>query len=330
MHELSRRRLLTLLGLPVTGALAGCVGRGWDSPGEAVLTIATGNPGGVFVRYGRALTTVIGRDLDGVRARTRTTNASLENLRLVADGTCDVGFSLGDAAADAVRAPADAVRAGASTAGATTPDLVALTRMYDSFVHLVVPASSPYHRVSDLAGARIGVGAQGSGTRVIATRVLDVHDVRAPGATFVDAALEASAGALRAGRLDAFFFVSGLPNQAIAGLARDTPVRLLDLGDVVEPMVAAYGPQYVRAPIPPSAYGLSEAVSTLSVKNYLVANPGLDERLAYALTRLLFERQDEIERLEPGVGQPTLGAAIFTAPLELHAGALRYYRERGS
>ena len=324
MSELSRRRVLAVAGLPVLAGLTGCVARGWDGFDDATVMVATGNPGGVFVRYGRALTAVLTQELRGVRARARTTNASLENLRLVSKGACDVGFSLGDSAALAI-APAGVSSSGARPA----QELVALARMYDSFVHLVVRDESPYRRVADLAGARIGVGAAGSGTQVIASRVLDVHDVRTPGATLVETALETSADALRGGRLDAFFFVSGLPNQAIAALARSTPIRLLDLGGAVEPMVAAHGPQYVRAPIPPSAYGLPEAVGTLSVKNYLVANPALAEPLAYALTRVVFERQDEIERLEPGVAQPTLGAAIFTSPLDLHAGAVRYYRERG-
>lgn len=320
MPELSRRRALVAFGLPLLAGLSGCVGPRWDAVTGAELSVATGNPGGVFVRYGRALAAVLERELDGVRARTRTTNASLENLRLVAEGACDLGFALGDAAARAVVPP--------TSAASTANELVALARMYDSFVHLVVRDESPYREVADLARARIGVGADGSGTQVIATRILEVHDVRAPAATFVDTALEVSVEALRSGRLDAFFFVSGLPNQAIAALAREVPLRLLELGGTVESMVAAHGPQYVSAPIPPSAYGLREAVSTLSVKNYLIASPAIPEPLAYAVTRVVFERQDEIERLEPGVGQPTLGAAIFTSPLALHPGALRYYRER--
>lgn len=319
MPELSRRRALAALGLPLLAGLTGCGGPRWDAVDGSQLSVATGNPGGVFVRYGRALAAVLERELDGARVRTRTTNASLENLRLVAEGACDLGFSLGDAAAQAVVPPAPAGRA---------YELVALARMYDSFVHLVVRDESPYREVADLARARIGVGADGSGTQVIATRILEVHDVRPPAATFVDTALEVSVEALRAGRLDAFFFVSGLPNQAIAALAREVPLRLLELGGTVESMVAAHGPQYVRAPIPPSAYGLRGPVSTLSVKNYLIASPAMPEPLAYAVTRVAFERQDEIERLEPGVGQPTLGAAIFTSPLALHPGALRYYRER--
>lgn len=325
MPELSRRRALAALGLPLLAGLTGCVGPRWDAVAGAELSVATGNPGGVFVRYGRALAAVLERELDGVRARTRTTNASLENLRLVAAGACDLGFSLGDSAAQAVVPP---TLAAPTATAARAYELVALARMYDSFVHLVVRDESPYREVADLARARIGVGADGSGTQVIAARILEVHDVRAPAATFVDTALEVSAEALRAGRLDAFFFVSGLPNQAIAALAREVPLRLLELGGTVESMVAAHGPQYVRAPIPPSAYGLREAVSTLSVKNYLIASTAMPEALAYAVTRVVFERQDEIERLEPGVGQPTLGAAIFTSPLALHPGALRYYRER--
>jgi hypothetical protein len=46
------------------------------------------------------------------------------------------------------------------------------------------------------------------------------------------------------------------------------------------------------------------------------------------VTRLMFESQDEIDRLAPGVAQPGIGAAIFTSPLDLHPGALRYFRER--
>jgi uncharacterized protein len=59
----------------------------------------------------------------------------------------------------------------------------------------------------------------------------------------------------------------------------------------------------------------------------VLAYPGMSANLAYAITRLMFEAQPQIEALAPGVRQPSLGAAIFTSPVELHPGALRYYRE---
>ena len=54
---LSRR---TLLALPVALAAGGCLGPDWDElPDGTRMTLATGNRGGVFDRYGEALATVL-------------------------------------------------------------------------------------------------------------------------------------------------------------------------------------------------------------------------------------------------------------------------------
>src|SRR5699024_9536988 len=85
----------TVLTTAATGALlGGCGARGWEVFTDAVLTIATGNVGGVFHRYGEALATVLRRRLDGVTVRTRRTNASVVNVREVSDRVSDIGFSL--------------------------------------------------------------------------------------------------------------------------------------------------------------------------------------------------------------------------------------------
>lgn len=322
--RLSRRRALALLAAPLAGAAAGgasgCLAPDWENTGATSFTIATGNPGGVFSRYGDALATVLGRRLTGMRAGVRATDASVENIRLVADGACDLGFSLGDTAADAVR--------GSGAFAGPVAGVVALARIYDSFTHLVVRADSGLGTLADLRGRRVGLGAPGSGTRVVARRLL-LRDGLSPGDLRVDSgSLEEAAAALRTGDLDAFFFVSGLPNEAVAALARDVPLRLVELGDAVDDMVSAYGPEYVRGPVPAATYDLPEGVQTVSVKNYLVVSAAMPDDLAYAVTRLIFEAQGEVERLAPGVRQPTLGAAIFTSPLALHPGAVRYFREQ--
>lgn len=285
------------------------------------LTVATGNPGGVFARYGEALSMVLGRRLDGVRSLTRLTNASVENVRLVDEGSCDLGFSLGDTASDAIRGSGVFPR---------PLDVVALARTYDSFVHLVVRADSPYETPSDLRGARVGLGATGSGTRVVAQRILDLYGVHLEDGQVSSDPLEAAADALVAGDLDAFFFVSGLPNQAVLTLSGQVRIRLVNLQDAVDALVDRHGPEYVAGPIPASTYGLPGAVETVSVKNYVVVARDMPQDVAYAVTRVMFEAQHEIDALAPGVRQPSLGAAIFTSPLDLHPGAVRYYREQRS
>lgn len=315
----SRRTALTALALPFAGTVAGCLDDSWDSLTPTTLTIATGNRGGVFSRYGEALSRVLDRRLGGVRATSRPTNASVQNLHLVADGTCDIGFSLGDTASDAVR--------GRGAFGEPL-DVVALARTYDSFVQLVVRADSAITGPADLRGTRVGMGAPGSGTQVVARRVLTAAGVRPGEVEIASEPLEASADALREGSLDAFFFVSGIPNQAVLTLSQETDIRLVELDSVVGELAETYGPEYVGGPIPASTYGLSTGVDTVSVRNYIVADRHLPADLAYAVTRVMFEAQDEIDRVAPGVRQPTFGAAIFTSPVELHPGAVRYFREQ--
>ena len=133
LPSLSRRGVLgAAVAAPTAWALAGC-GQSWTELEGTELTLATGNPGGVFAKYGDALATVLEGRLDGLEATTRTTDASVENLLLVAGGEADLGFSLGDTASDALRGKG---------AFEDPLDLVALTRTYDSFVHLVVRGDS--------------------------------------------------------------------------------------------------------------------------------------------------------------------------------------------
>lgn len=317
LHRRDVLRLGALVPLGVVG-LAGCGGDDWAALPRTRLVLATGNRGGVFDRYGEALARVLTDRLTGVTVTTLRTDASVENARLVADGEADLGFSLADTAADAVRG---------TGAFADPVDLRALARTYDSYVQLVVRAGSDVTDVRHLRGRPVGLGAPGSGTRVIAERILAAAGL-SPAELDVDSGpLEAAAEALRARELDAFFFVSGIPNTAVSELATAVPIRLVELERWVPVMVSRYGPEYVSAPVPTSVYDLPRGVDTVSVKNYVLASPDLPDAVAYAVTRVMFEAQDAVDRRAPGVRQPSPAAAIFTSPVALHPGARRWYRE---
>lgn len=298
--------------------LTGCGGPRWDALAGSRLVLATGNPGGVFHRYGEALAHVLSDRLPGLSVATVPTDASVENARMVAAGEADLGFSLADIAADAVRGRGDFE---------DPARLTALARMYDSYVQLVTGATSGITSVRDLRGSRVGLGAPGSGTRVIAERILQVAEVSISDLEVDSGPLERAAGAIGSGDLDALFFVSGLPNSAIAGLADETPIRLVELERWVPAMVSRFGPEYVSAPVPASVYDLPRGIDTVSVKNYVLASPALPEDVGYAVTRVMFEQQAAIDRLAPGVRQPAPAAAVFTSPVALHPGAERWFRE---
>jgi uncharacterized protein len=296
--------------------LAGCGGaaaRPWR------LVIATGGREGVYYAYGQGIAKAARERLPEARPQVISTGASVENLRLVGEGRADVAFALADSAALAYE--------GRSPFGTREP-VVALARLYENYTHLVVPADSGIRRLPDLKGRVVSLGAAGSGTELIATRLLTVAGVDPKkGVRIRRQQVGDAADALRSGRIDAFFFSGGLPTGAIAELARAMPIRLIDLSAYVEPLERRYRAFYEERSILASTYGLAGQVRTIGVPNYLVVNASMPEDRAYRLTRLLFTRRDELAAAHPEALHLNRRSAVSTYPLPLHPGAMRYYRE---
>ncbi|MDR6172858.1 TRAP transporter TAXI family solute receptor [Nocardioides zeae] len=321
----TRRGLLLTGGAGVAAVGAASVGVARARSGGDLadvrgrLRIATGNPGAVFDRYGRALAAEVGRVMPGVASTIVGTGGSFGNLLAVVDGRAEVAFSLGDSAQQAI--------AGAAP-GIAAVDLTALTRLYDSFLQVLVRADSAIDGLADLAGRRVTAGEADSGTRVVATRSLEASGVDVAAVDLVDLSLQDGVARLADGGVDALAFVSGFPIPALVALGRRVPLRALDVGAAVPELVDLWGPQYVVGPLPAGPYGLPASVATVSVKTYLVALPALAEDLAHGFTSVVFDRQEALARAVPDVRQPTAAAGIFTQPVPLHPGSLRWFRER--
>jgi len=313
----SRRSLLAGAAVTAAAPVAGC-SRPPDY-GRGPLRIASGNQGGVYYAYGQGLAAAVRADLPQRVPRVLTTGASVDNLRLVATGGAEVAFTLADSAA--------AGYAGQAPFTGRLP-IAALARLYENYLHVVVRADGPVHDLAGLAGRRVSLGASGSGTEVIAGRLLAVLGIdRTRDVSAVALGLDESADALAAGRLDAFLFSAGLPVASIASLVARVPIRLLDVAAQVPALRTGYGEFYAERTIPVSAYGLDRPVSTVGVPNYLVVAGAMAEPLAYRLTGLLFTRRGTLASAHPEARRLDRGAAIGTYPLPLHAGAARYYRD---
>lgn len=306
--------LAAVLALALTASCGGT-----DRSGRDPVAIATGGTQGVYYSYGVGLAEQIEDSGTAPQAVAVTTEGSLENIRLVASGQADFGFCAADAAADAAT--------GRSGFAGDPQPIRAVARLYDDYIHLVVPAGSSLQQPSDLRGQRVGLGSAGSGTALIATRIL-----YAAGLTpAVDVAtsplgLDESISALRSGAIDAFFWSGGLPTAGITDLASAMRLRLLSLTSVVDALRMVYGSTYRVARIPAGTYPGVEPTTALAVANYLITGAGTDEGVVADVTRLLQERRSAIAGRAPIAATFDLRSAIFTSPVPLHPGATRYYR----
>lgn len=293
-----------------TATLAG--GCGGKAAQPQLLRIATGSKSAVYYAYGEALAEIINRELPGVHAIAEPTAASAANVGMLKRGDAEVAFTQAD-----ILLPSD------EKAG-----LVALARVYDDQLQLVVPKKSPIKTLYDLKGRKVSVGALGSGTEVTAQRLLALANLGSGGGiTMEHEALDSSADLLRAGDIDAFFFSGGLPVGAITKLANQGLIRLVDLSLYVPEMRATYSDVYAERGVPASVYPGIPSVSTIGDPNYLLVSRSLPDQIAYDLTRILIQRRDELGRAHPAAEWLDSRTAINTTPLPLHPGAIRFYRD---
>ena len=289
------------------------------------LSIATGGTGGVYYPYGGGIAKILNENLPGVRATAEVTAASVDNLKLIRDGRADVAFTLADTLADAVK--------GAGAFQDRPVNAASIAVLYSNYTHLVVLASSGVRSVPDLRGRVVSTGSPGSGTELIAFRVLRAagldpdRDVRRQGLGASE-----SAEALKDAKVDAFFWSGGLPTAAVQDLSH-TPgisIRLLPTLSLLTTLNRDHGPLYFPLEIPPAAYpGVQTAVPVVGVANVLVVNRTMPDDLAYDLTRLLFEKQAELAAIHPEARNLSLQSATKGSPADFHPGAMRYYREKG-
>lgn len=308
------------LGALAVGAVVS-VAEGPNGPGaqadERNLVIAGGGTSGVYYHYADALAAVSVDQL-GVRAAVAETGGSVENLEMVADGEAVMGFSAADAAADAV----------GGQAGFEEPlPIEAVARVYDDFVHLVVAEGSDIESVSDITGRQVSLGAPGSGTAVIAFRLLATAEVGLDEVDDARLGIDDSIQAFRDGEIEAFFWSGGLTTPGLHTLADDVPIDLVPLGDLVDHVSERYGHVYRHAIIPRGTYGVEEDVAAMAVPNYLVTHADEDPALIHDLLDVAFSERADLSRRVTAVGQLDRRRAIFTEPVDLHPGALQYYRE---
>jgi TRAP transporter TAXI family solute receptor len=286
LHEpIDRRAFLRALAAGAGVALAGptlfaCDVREFARThgGKLRLSFATGPVGGVYYVYGAAIAQLIARHLPNVEATAEVTSASADNLKLIARGRADLALVLGPTLDEAYRG------AGAFRAMGRVPARV-LGTLYVNLMHLVTFDGSGIRSLHDLRRRVVSLGPPGSGTEGIAVEMLravgidPVAGIRRHGL-----APAAAADALKDGKLDAFFWSSGVPQSAVLDVATapGRRLRLIPNAEVVPALQRRHGESlYFRADIPAGAYPtIRDAVSTVGAANLLVADTALPESLA--------------------------------------------------
>jgi TRAP transporter TAXI family solute receptor len=225
-----------------------------------------------------------------------------------------VAFSLADTAADAVK----------GTGSFDKPqNVMALARIYSNYNHVVVRTSSGIKTIADMRGKNISTGSPKSGTEVIANRLLQAAGLDpAKDISAQRLALRQTVDGMKAGQIDGLVWSGGLPTPEITDLTTSMRDQLtfIDITPQLDAM-KKINPVYDRGNIPAATYGLPADAPTIVVPNVLLVRDDFPAANACAITKLLFDKQDDLAKVHPSAKELSRDLATKTDPVQLHPGA---------
>ena len=296
------------------------------SQNKVTLSVATGPTTGVYYPMGGGIANILSKYVPGYAANAETTAGSVANLQLMGQKKSDLALSMADAAWDGFKGQ------GRFSSGAVP--VRTLMVAYPNRMHVVTVEGTGINQFADLKGKRVSTGAANSATEVMASRVLEAmgldmeKDIKRerldPGK---------SSDAIKDKKLDAYFWVGGIPTSAVTdlGATPGTKLKLIDHAEAVDAMNKKYGPLYVRDSIPAKSYpGQEQANQVATVQNLIIAREDMPVDVAYNIVKTIFDKKSELVLVHKEAQNFDLKWQTQTAsPIPYHPGAIKYFAEHG-
>ncbi|MBU2053455.1 MAG: TAXI family TRAP transporter solute-binding subunit [Proteobacteria bacterium] len=290
------------------------------------ISIGTGGTGGVYYPMGGGIANVLSKHVPGMQATAEVTGGSVANLQLIGTGKSEVGLSMVDAALDALQGN-DKFKSGKIP-------IRTLMVLYPNRMHMVSIESTGIKKISDLKGKRVSTGSPGSATEVMAFRVIEAagldwdKDLKRERLGVAE-----SVNAVKDGKIDAFFWVGGIPTAAVTDLGA-TPgvkIQMIDHSEVVDAMNRKYGPLYVQDAIPAKSYPGQDAPNHVAtVWNILVVHEKMSDQVAYNIVKTIFDKKADLVNVhKEALNFDYKFQTNSHSPIPYHPGAIKYFAEKG-
>jgi TRAP transporter TAXI family solute receptor len=217
----------------------------------ADLGVITGSEKGTYYQFGLNLQ-------HGLSVAVYPSRGSIENVNAVYERPgVQLGIVQSDVLAFVTRVQSDPV----------LQRIAKKTRMvfplYNEEVHLV--GKREITKFDELAGRRVAVGREGSGTYLTARLLFKVAEVAPGEMVFIDT--DEALAELKAGRIDAMFYVAGAPVRLFTDAVTETDN--LALIPITDKSIIEF---YPRVEIPAKTYAWQTSpVSTVAVKAVLIS-----------------------------------------------------------
>jgi len=297
----------------------------WDesSDGETMASLGTGEVDLVYYRVGHAICDIMNRDMRdfGVRCSPENTPGSKYNIEAIHSGELELGIVQSDIASAAYNG---------TGAFAKRPfrELRSVLVLYHEIVTVIARSDSGIAKIADLAGRRINVGRQGSGTHAVWDEVQTAFGWKTPQITELSA--EEASHALCAGEIDATFLQVGHPSAAVRAQLAACPTSFVSVnGPTIDALVSG-APYFIKGDISGQLYGLTVDIPSFGSKAVLMTSAGVDGKVVAAFIRGIMAHIDDLGTKNLVLASLTVGEmAGDDVPAPFHPAANQIYKALG-
>ncbi len=292
---------------------------------KVLISIASGMSGGVYYAMAGGMAEVMSKYIPYLRATPEMSPGSVDNCLLIEQKKVELALIMADTGWDSYQ--------GKARFKEKIP-LRTLAVIYPNNMHVVTLEGKGIDKITDMRGKRVSTSAPGSGTEILAQRILEIYGLDPDkGMKREKLGPGEAAGALKDRKIDAYFWVGGLPASAVTDLAA-TPgikIKFIPHADVVSKLREKYGPLYVQGIIPAKTYpGQNEDVPIVVVWNLLVCHENMEENVVYDIVKALFDHKPDLVVVHGDARHLSLETqAAGGSPIPFHPGAIRYFKEKG-
>ncbi len=209
-----------------------------------------------------------------------------------------------------------------------------LTALWPEATQIIVSKASGIKTWKDLKGRKVAVGPPAGGGTFYMPIILKglegytFDDIKPEYLSYGDAAQ-----AMQNGLIDAFYASGGLPVAAVSQIyASRVKVDILEISEDQTTKLQKFGPFFYSCIIPKGTYhGQDRDIKSACMKFSLLARPELPAEIVYKMLEVIYDKKlKEIQQQHHSLSFLSLETALVgLAGPPLHAGAVKFYRDRG-
>ncbi len=177
-------------------------------PPPKKIVITTGSDTGTYYKLAQQYRTALAKE--GIVLEILNSSGSKENINRLLDKQADIAFIQGGT-------------------GNNEKILQSLGSLYYEPLWIFVRKEVDVEKITDLSGLRIAIGQEGSGTRVLATELLDLNHIKEQSSQLLPLSSSDAAAALVQAECDAVMMVASGDSEIVQQLLRSDKVNLLEL-----------------------------------------------------------------------------------------------------